>query len=164
MDRLQFVQENHKRQPQTNDGTTGKKHWSGSLSILGAQERGWKQRGPKDLDIKEYVRREHMKHLLQLRPRIGNYGAFIDAVQPFLLGITGAAFRDCLSVDTVVGTIDNSTSSATGNCAIPFLDSACTQLNMQRRMRLDISSMIRQTLYPKLIYHSSAKNFPNVVG
>lgn len=38
------------------------------------------------------------------------------------------------------------------------------QLNMQRRMRPQISQLIRQTMYPRLEDHDSVKHLPNVVG
>ena len=38
------------------------------------------------------------------------------------------------------------------------------QLNVQRRMRPEISTLIRETLYSKLVDHASTINMPNVVG
>ncbi|OAL52703.1 hypothetical protein IQ07DRAFT_535610 [Pyrenochaeta sp. DS3sAY3a] len=38
------------------------------------------------------------------------------------------------------------------------------QLNVQRRMRPEVSSLIRETIYPKLIDHSSTTRLPDVVG
>jgi hypothetical protein len=38
------------------------------------------------------------------------------------------------------------------------------QLEVQRRMRPEISTLIRETIYPKLIDHSSTSALPNVVG
>ncbi|KAL8365909.1 hypothetical protein RB595_004608 [Gaeumannomyces hyphopodioides] len=38
------------------------------------------------------------------------------------------------------------------------------QLNVQRRMRPQISQLIRQTMYPRLEDHDSVKHLPNVVG
>jgi len=38
------------------------------------------------------------------------------------------------------------------------------QLNVQRRMRPQISNLIRNTLYGRLIDHNSTKNLPDVVG
>ncbi|KAF3035032.1 hypothetical protein E8E12_006473 [Didymella heteroderae] len=38
------------------------------------------------------------------------------------------------------------------------------QLEVQRRMRPDVSTLIRETIYPKLIDHPSTVNLPDVVG
>jgi hypothetical protein len=38
------------------------------------------------------------------------------------------------------------------------------QLNIQRRMRPEISTLIRDTIYPRLIDHTSTKSLPDVVG
>ncbi|KAF2691044.1 hypothetical protein K458DRAFT_355487 [Lentithecium fluviatile CBS 122367] len=38
------------------------------------------------------------------------------------------------------------------------------QLNVQRRMRSDISTLIRETIYPKLVDHDSTKSLSDVVG
>ena len=38
------------------------------------------------------------------------------------------------------------------------------QLEVQRRMRPDVSTLIRETIYPKLIDHSSTFAIPDVVG
>ncbi|KAF2088004.1 P-loop containing nucleoside triphosphate hydrolase protein [Saccharata proteae CBS 121410] len=38
------------------------------------------------------------------------------------------------------------------------------QLNVQRRMRPEISNLIRQTMYPNLIDYSTVETLPNVVG
>lgn len=38
------------------------------------------------------------------------------------------------------------------------------QLEVQRRMRPDVSTLIRETIYPKLIDHASTTSLPDVVG
>jgi hypothetical protein len=49
-----------------------------------------------------------------------------------------------------------------GECGRPSMPVA--QLNIQRRMRPDISTLIRETIYDKLIDHPSTVQLPNVVG
>ncbi|KAG4430773.1 hypothetical protein IFR05_013742 [Cadophora sp. M221] len=39
-----------------------------------------------------------------------------------------------------------------------------SQLNVQRRMRPQISNLIRATVYPRLIDHESTRNIPDVIG
>ncbi|KAL2074450.1 hypothetical protein VTL71DRAFT_8228 [Oculimacula yallundae] len=39
-----------------------------------------------------------------------------------------------------------------------------SQLNVQRRMRPQISNLIRATIYPRLVDHESTRNLPDVVG
>ncbi|KAL3467220.1 hypothetical protein BJX64DRAFT_192492 [Aspergillus heterothallicus] len=39
-----------------------------------------------------------------------------------------------------------------------------SQLNVQRRMRPEVSTLIRNTLYERLVDHESVKDLPNVVG
>ena len=39
-----------------------------------------------------------------------------------------------------------------------------TQLNIQRRMRPEISRLVRDTLYPRLLDHPDTQNLPDVVG
>ncbi|KLU92338.1 hypothetical protein MAPG_11284 [Magnaporthiopsis poae ATCC 64411] len=51
---------------------------------------------------------------------------------------------------------------AVGQPGLPPLPVA--QLNVQRRMRPQISQLIRQTMYPRLEDHDSVKHLPNVVG
>ena len=41
---------------------------------------------------------------------------------------------------------------------------AVSQLNVQRRMRPDISALIRNTQYPRLEDHASVRDLPNVIG
>ncbi|KAF2632130.1 P-loop containing nucleoside triphosphate hydrolase protein [Macroventuria anomochaeta] len=51
---------------------------------------------------------------------------------------------------------------AVGERSRPLMPVA--QLEIQRRMRPDVSTLIRETIYPKLIDHSSTITLPNVVG
>ncbi|EJT69065.1 hypothetical protein GGTG_13333 [Gaeumannomyces tritici R3-111a-1] len=51
---------------------------------------------------------------------------------------------------------------AVGQPGLPPLPVA--QLNVQRRMRPEISQLIRQTMYPRLEDHDMVKHLPNVVG
>jgi superfamily I DNA and/or RNA helicase len=46
-----------------------------------------------------------------------------------------------------------------GRPAFPF-----SQLNIQRRMRPEISTLIRSTLYPNLVDHETTECLPDVVG
>lgn len=82
----------------------------------------------------------------QLRPQINNYRLSIESKQGALYQLDRSQFERL--------------ASANGKCA----RAPVAQLNVQRRMRPEISSLIRQTLYPKLRDHDSTKGLPNVVG
>ncbi|KAL2838452.1 hypothetical protein BJY01DRAFT_258037 [Aspergillus pseudoustus] len=51
---------------------------------------------------------------------------------------------------------------ALGESGLPAFPTS--QLNVQRRMRPEVSTLIRNTIYEKLVDHDSVKNLPSVVG
>ena len=82
----------------------------------------------------------------QLRPQINNYGLSLESQQGAAYQLDRSQFER-LSV------------GEPGRPAIPL-----AQLNVQRRMRPEISTLIRETIYPRLIDHECIKDLPNVVG
>jgi len=82
----------------------------------------------------------------QLRPQINNFKLSLESQhgQPYQLD---RSQFERLSV------------GEPGRYAFPL-----AQLNVQRRMRPEISSLIRHTIYPRLIDHEDTKRFPDVVG
>lgn len=82
----------------------------------------------------------------QLRPQINNHGLSLESRQGTLFQLDRSQFERLLVVEPGIP---------------PF---PVAQLNVQRRMRPDISSLIRATIYPHLIDHETTKNLPNVVG
>jgi hypothetical protein len=83
----------------------------------------------------------------QLRPQIKNYDLFsIDSTQGKRYQLDRSLF------ERLVG-------QSTGQHQIPI-----TQLNIQRRMRPEISRLVRHTLYPRLVDHPDTKFLPNVPG
>ncbi|KAF3482227.1 uncharacterized protein GIQ15_04986 [Arthroderma uncinatum] len=82
----------------------------------------------------------------QLRPQINNYGLSLESKQGELYQLDRSQFER-LSV------------GEPGRASFPV-----AQLDTQRRMRPEISTLIRETLYPRLIDHESTKNMPDVVG
>ncbi|CAE7233886.1 unnamed protein product [Rhizoctonia solani] len=79
---------------------------------------------------------------LQLRPSINNYKLSIENRE------TGSIYR-----------FDQSLMERLHKSKFPM-----SRLNVQRRMRPAISSLIRNTLYPGLEDHDLVKNYPNVRG
>lgn len=82
----------------------------------------------------------------QLRPQINNYGLSLESKQGGLYQLDRSQFER-LSV------------GQPGRPRIPV-----AQLNVQRRMRPEISKLIRQTLYPRLTDHDTTMELPDVVG
>ncbi|KFY97455.1 hypothetical protein V500_02048 [Pseudogymnoascus sp. VKM F-4518 (FW-2643)] len=82
----------------------------------------------------------------QLRPQINNYGLSLESRQGTPYQLDRSQFER-LSV---------------GEPGRPSFHVA--QLNVQRRMRPEISTLIRNTIYPRLIDHKTTKNLPDVVG
>jgi len=82
----------------------------------------------------------------QLRPQINNYELSLENQRGLPYQLDRSQFER-LSV---------------GERGRPSLPVA--QLNVQRRMRPEISRFIRETLYPRLIDHNSIKFVPDVVG
>ncbi len=83
----------------------------------------------------------------QLRPQIKNYDLFsIESNRGKRYQLDRSLF------ERLAG-------QSTGQHRIPI-----TQLNIQRRMRPEISRLVRDTLYPKLVDHTDTKNLPSVPG
>lgn len=82
----------------------------------------------------------------QLRPQINNYELSLENQRGLPYQLDRSQFER-LSV---------------GERGRPSLPVA--QLNVQRRMRPEISRFIRETLYPRLVDHNSIKFVPDVVG
>ena len=82
----------------------------------------------------------------QLRPQINNYGLSLESNQGGLYQLDRSQFER-LSV------------GQSGRPRIPV-----AQLNVQRRMRPEISKLIRETVYPRLTDHDTTIYLPNVVG
>ena len=82
----------------------------------------------------------------QLRPQINNHGLSLESRQGTHYQLDRSQFER-LSV------------REPGRPSFPV-----AQLNVQRRMRPEISTLIRTTIYPRLIDHGTIKSLPNVVG
>ncbi|EZG03317.1 hypothetical protein H106_06803 [Trichophyton rubrum CBS 735.88] len=82
----------------------------------------------------------------QLRPQINNYELSLESKQGEAYQLDRSQFER-LSI------------GEPGRA--PF---SVAQLDTQRRMRPEISCLIRMTLYPRLVDHPSTKTFPDVVG
>lgn len=82
----------------------------------------------------------------QLRPQINNFDLSLESDQGRQYQLDRSQFER-LSV------------GEPGKAPFPV-----AQLNVQRRMRPQISSLIRHTLYRRLIDHDTVKNLPDVVG
>lgn len=82
----------------------------------------------------------------QLRPQINNYELSLESKQGGAYQLDRSQFER-LSI------------GEPGRAPFPV-----AQLDTQRRMRPEISRLIRMTLYPRLVDHPSTKTFPDVVG
>ncbi len=82
----------------------------------------------------------------QLRPQINNYNLSLESQQGASYQLDRSQFER-LSV------------GERGRPSFPV-----AQLNVQRRMRPEISTLIRETMYPRLLDHTSTKTLPSVVG
>ena len=82
----------------------------------------------------------------QLRPQINNFDLSLESQQGHAYQLDRSQF-EWLSVGTP------------GKPPFPL-----AQLNVQRRMRPEISTLIRETTYPNLEDHKSTKNLPDVAG
>lgn len=82
----------------------------------------------------------------QLRPQINNYNLSLESQQGSLYQLDRSQFER-LSI------------GEPGRPAFPV-----AQLNVQRRMRPQISTLIREKLYPRLQDHAITKTLPDVVG
>ncbi|KFZ23214.1 hypothetical protein V502_02305 [Pseudogymnoascus sp. VKM F-4520 (FW-2644)] len=82
----------------------------------------------------------------QLRPQINNHGLSLESKQGTPYQLDRSQFER-LSV------------GEPGRPPFPV-----AQLNVQRRMRPEISTLIRATIYPRLIDHETTKKLPDVVG
>ena len=82
----------------------------------------------------------------QLRPQINNYNLSLESNQGASYQLDRSQFeRLCVGEK--------------GRRPFPV-----AQLNVQRRMRPEIATLIRNTIYPRLFDHDSTKTLPNVVG
>ena len=82
----------------------------------------------------------------QLRPQINNFKLSLESQQGIAYQLDRSQFER-LSV------------GQPGRPAFPL-----AQLNVQRRMRPEISTLIRETIYPRLLDHETTKSLPHVVG
>ncbi|TGO45849.1 hypothetical protein BCON_0361g00090 [Botryotinia convoluta] len=82
----------------------------------------------------------------QLRPQINNHGLSLESRQGTLYQLDRSQFER-LSV------------GEPGRPSFPV-----AQLNIQRRMRPEISALVQRTIYPRLIDHETIKYLPDVVG
>src|SRR5271156_3451774 len=82
----------------------------------------------------------------QLRPQINNYSLSLESQQGKAYQLDRSQFER-LSV------------RQPGRLQFPV-----AQLNVQRRMRPDISTLIRETIYPRLLDHEITKTLPDVIG
>ncbi|KAL6719448.1 hypothetical protein ACLMJK_003688 [Lecanora helva] len=82
----------------------------------------------------------------QLRPQINNYSLSLESQQGLTYQLDRSQFER-LSVANA------------GRPALPL-----AQLNIQRRMRPVISTLIRESIYPRLTDHESTRDLPHVVG
>ncbi|KAK5661070.1 hypothetical protein OQA88_10960 [Cercophora sp. LCS_1] len=82
----------------------------------------------------------------QLRPQINNYSLSLETPQGMLYQVDRSQFERL----------------AVGEPGTPPMPIA--QLNIQRRMRPQIASLIRDTMYPALQDHPSVSDLPDVVG
>lgn len=81
----------------------------------------------------------------QLRPQINNYRLSLESQQGIMYQLDRSQLER-LSV------------GEPGRPPFPL-----AQLNIQRRMRPEISTLIRETIYPRLIDHETTRNLPDVV-
>jgi hypothetical protein len=82
----------------------------------------------------------------QLRPQINTYGLSLESQQGLPYQLDRSQFERL----------------AVGEPGRPSLPVA--QLDVQRRMRPDISKLIRETIYPRLLDHKTTEILPDVVG
>lgn len=82
----------------------------------------------------------------QLRPQINNYNLSLESQQGLLYQLDRSQFERL----------------SAGELGRPKFPVA--QLNVQRRMRPQISTLIRETIYPRLLDHDTTKILPDVVG
>ncbi len=82
----------------------------------------------------------------QLRPQIGNRSLSMEVTRGRPYQLDRSQFERL----------------ATGQPGLPVMPLA--QLSLQRRMRPEISALIRTTMYPRLVDHEVVKTLPDVVG
>lgn len=82
----------------------------------------------------------------QLRPQINNYKLSLESPQGSLYQLDRSQF-------------ERLSNGEPGRPAFPV-----AQLNVQRRMRPQISTLIRETIYSRLLDHDTTKILPDVVG
>lgn len=82
----------------------------------------------------------------QLRPQINNFQLSLESQRGTLYQLDRSQF-------------ERLSTGERGRPAFPV-----AQLNVQRRMRPEISKLIRETIYPSLLDHDITKDLPDVVG
>lgn len=82
----------------------------------------------------------------QLRPQINNFNLSLESPQGQSYKLDRSQFERLAVTEY-------------GRPAFPI-----SQLNVQRRMRPEISALVRGTLYPRLLDHDTVKQLPDVVG
>lgn len=82
----------------------------------------------------------------QLRPQINNFHLSLESQRGSLYQLDRSQFERLCTAQN-------------GRPVFPV-----AQLNIQRRMRPDISRLIRETVYPHLLDHHTTKSLPDVVG
>ena len=82
----------------------------------------------------------------QLRPQINNYDLSLESQQGSLYQLDRSQF-------------ERLSSGEPGRPAFPV-----AQLNVQRRMRPEVSTLIRETMYHRLLDHQTTRTLPDVVG
>ena len=82
----------------------------------------------------------------QLRPQINNYNLSLESQQGSLYQLDRSQF-------------ERLSNGEPGRSAFPV-----AQLNVQRRMRPEISTLIRETMYHRLLDHQTTRTLPDVVG
>lgn len=82
----------------------------------------------------------------QLRPQINNYDLSLESQQGSLYQLDRSQF-------------ERLSNGEPGRSVFPV-----AQLNVQRRMRPQISTLIRETMYHRLLDHETTKALPDVVG
>lgn len=82
----------------------------------------------------------------QLRPQINNYALSLETPRGMLYQLDRSQFERL----------------ASGEPGLPIMPIA--QLDVQRRMRPEIASLIRNTMYPSLQDHSRVTSLPDVIG
>lgn len=136
-----------KNPPRPNDLTTIRLLWTGALDILNDEDRNRKQQLVRDLDDEEFLDREHIQSILNLKNEENGATTFVKLVRPFLQCMTHKDALDCLAIDSAVGGIYNFISGSNGTSAVPFFTGLINSLN-ETDLSLDTpaeASILEQT-------------------